>query len=217
MLQSLRLATGTAERQLRGSSAGRRGLGRRRFRLQFRPPDGPEAAAEAVRLRGAADAAPRAGRPWPDAARPGAAARRRDAVASAFSSLIWKALDEGAVGAESRRSLHLVVCRVPYFMSRDRCRPLLCAEADSNRRRSALAFPGAIGDRVDCSFSGCCRPGARPTATLRAHHRYSASEFAQFAACSATSSSRRSRASSSTVRRSWATSTVAVILISRSE
>jgi hypothetical protein len=55
--------------------------------------------------------------------------------------MIWKALDEGAVGVESRRSLHLVVCLVPYFMSSDRCRPLPCAEADSNRRRSALALP----------------------------------------------------------------------------
>ena len=138
---------------------------------------------------------------------------------SVLLSLIRKGSTEGrAVGAESRRSLHLVVCRVPYAMSRDGCRPLLCAAADSNRHSPGPGFTQARSIVAwDCSSSGCCRPGTRPTATLRAHPVQSVSVFAQFAACSATSSSRRSRASSSTVRRSWATSTVAVILISRSE
>lgn len=116
------------------------------------PPAGAGAAgAVAAPARGAADAAPRAGRPWPDAA-PAAAARRRDAVASAFSSLFGKGSTEvGAVGAESRRSLHLVVCRVPYCMSRDGCRPLHCAAADSNRHSLGPSVTQARSHRVVCA------------------------------------------------------------------
>jgi hypothetical protein len=89
--------------------------GSRRLVLQncgssFKPQAVSAAAAVAVRLRGAACAAPRAGRPWPDGA-PSAVSRRTDAVASTCSSLIGGCprhppLSEGAageVGDELRR------------------------------------------------------------------------------------------------------------------
>ena len=101
------------------------------FRLQFRPPDEAGADGGAVPARGEARAARRAGRPS-RAVAPTAAARRTDAVASAFSSLIRKGRRR-AVGAESRRSPHPVVRLAPYAMSRDGCRPLPRAAADSNR------------------------------------------------------------------------------------
>ena len=72
-----------------------------------------------------------------------AAARRADAVAS-LAPLWLEGVDQEAVGAESRRSLHPVVRPALYVMSRVGCRPLRCAAADSNRLRPALALPGAI-------------------------------------------------------------------------
>lgn len=116
----------------------------------FRPRAAWAAAAGAARLRGAAGAARRAGPLSPDAAARGAAARRRDAVASSLLLSAWK-VDRKAVGAESRRSPHPVVRPALYVMSGARCRPLRCAATDSNRLRPAVAVPGAISDRV-CSF-----------------------------------------------------------------
>ena len=113
-----------------------------RPRVPVRPQDGPAAQDEAAGRRGATGAAPRAGRPWPDAASV-AAARRADAVAS-LAPLWLEGVDQEAVGAESRRSLHPVVRPALYVMSRVGCRPLRCAAADSNRLRPALALPGAI-------------------------------------------------------------------------
>jgi len=67
-----------------------------------------------------------------------------------------------AVGAESRRSPHLVVRLVPYVMSRDGCRPLPCAAADSNRLRSALASPKRDPYRVGSQLFGLLPPWCAP-------------------------------------------------------
>ena len=91
-----------------------------------------------------------------------------------FSFLIEEGTTGGAVGAESRRSLHLVVCLVPYAMSRDGCRPLPRAAADSNRpslgpsstqARSTVAWCAAL--RAAAALVHAPRRLSAPTALSR--------------------------------------------------